>query len=550
MVALNTTYALTSALSSSMRSSGCTSNDIEILTGLDYFEYSLNKFACFVPLDWSPSLLCDPSSYLTITPQCSTCTFSQINQSVLICLERCSREDSSDFCKDCVGAFMASWTDACTLQRRSSELSAPSSICSSLNSQREYIANQLSVCLSVNETRAIDCMTDNGFSNIPKDCSNCLFSSQYITDTVCHNLCMDRPYSGPCIQCINAFVSNSIRSCFTLESYAMTSKAACTVSDMSLIGPAGSNVDTILNACKESVSCMVSRSGYLIPGKGTVSNDCIQCINTGETRSGYSCTENSCADITTDCGYAPSIPSSDVLCSTADLGAFYTESLLLRSINDCLYISSNRTIAAVVECIKVPDNTNLNNTLSENCQSCMSRVLSNLTSCTVTCEAYGNQSATCQDCVGKLLSFSISSCFGAAKTDVCTLHEATNVAYQSWSLAVLQRCLLANNFTDVSPCMNEAGMSSPGVLIDFSFDCRNCMSMFLMHSDNCKNSCKNKGTDSNECRSCTTESLTGMLRNCTRNESLISTIPETRGLTHHSKLIYTIAITFLTLSLF
>lgn len=549
MVAVNVTYALASAIDSSMRSVACSIMEVGLLTDQSHSESPLRKFTCLVPLHSSPPLFCDTTFYSELSPQCATCTFAQITEVTLSCFEICSTGASSDFCRTCVNTFLSSWMDGCTLHARDSAPPLSPLLCESLEKQRDDIAYQLSVCLAVNETRAIDCMMDNGFSNIPKDCSNCLFSSQYISDTVCYNLCVYRPYSGNCLQCINAYVSNSIRNCFLMNSYAMTTSAACTVSDMSLIGPSGNSVDRILRSCISSVSCLVSRSGYLVPGEGTVSNDCIQCIHTGETKSGNSCTDNACANITTDCGFAPSIGAlEEISCSREDVAAFSPNSPQFRSINNCLYTAQNRTNEAVINCLKVPDNTLLNTTLSANCQSCMSSVLANSTSCVPTCDAYGHESVACQECVGTLLSFSLSSCFGTATSDVCSLNEATNVAYKSWSLAVLQRCLLYNNFTNIPNCMIEAGFSSPTAHIDLSFDCRNCMSLFLIHSEDCQSSCLNGDADSNECRRCTTQSLTGMIQNCTRNASLFSSIPETRGFTE-SQIIFSIALIFITISI-
>ena len=527
-----------SALQTSRNSFGCSESDRLLLANPGSSQSALEMFECF--LDWGKpsSYRCNELVFNSLSSSCATCTFSQISNSAMTCLSRCSQGGSSDVCDTCMSNFLSGWTDACTPQLRSSSIIQ--SLCASEDSGpfRDNITTQLSTCLAVNETRAIDCMTSNGFPNLPNDCGNCLFASQYITDSVCHGLCRYRPFSGLCQNCINAYVANTIRSCFLLGSYSIISTARCSYTDLGLIGPSKDNVDEVLSQCEESVSCLAGRSGFLIPGKGTVSNSCIQCLSVGETRSGNSCGQFACANITTDCAFSPSIGSLDLLCSLDDLSNFNVNSPLMASINYCLFTSQNRSMETIISCLDSNDNTALNRTLSTNCRSCMSSILANKTSCIATCDKYGNQATPCQECVATSVAFSLSTCFGKANAGVCSLYESTSIAYESWSLGVLQRCLLDNVFSNIPYCMDQAGLGSTNAIVDMSFDCQNCMYLSLLRDSVCPSLCRTNGTDSNECRLCVTNSITGMLQNCTLNASLTGSIIDFRSATHiHSAII-------------
>lgn len=547
MVVLNATFALLSAFGSSQNSSGCTNNEIYILTHHAPSESALNTFNCL--LDWgTPSAVhCQASVFSAVSAPCSTCTYSQMSSAVLLCFANCSVDDSSDFCQKCVATFLSTWTSACAPRMRTSLSSSSSLLCDkdTLVPRKDVIATQLSTCLAVNQTRAIDCMTNNGFANIPNDCGSCLFGSQFITDSICNQLCAYRPFSGMCMTCINAYVANSIRNCFLLNDYSMTPTAPCTSSDLDLIGPSGHNVDIILSECIDSVSCMASRSGYLIPGKGVVSNSCIQCINVGETRTGFSCVQNACGNITTDCAYSPSIGSFDALCSKEDLSAFDDRSSLKKSINECLFSAPNRTMETITSCLDSVDYTPFNRTITGNCRSCMSGVLANMTSCVPTCNTYGNETTACQECIGTSMAYSFSACFGEAQAGVCSLAESTTIAYESWSLGILQRCLLDNLFDNIPSCLNKAGLGSSNALIDMSFECQNCLSQYLLHNTDCPTFCRNNGSDSNECRLCVTDSLTKMLQNCTINGTIGGSFNNSRNASVSSLMFALLIIAFL-----
>ena len=520
-----------SAMNSSTLSAGCTETDRLILTDQSFSQSGVKVFECFIDWGTPAPVYCNDTVFATLSPSCAVCTFSRITDSAVSCLSKCSSDFSSDMCNTCIQTFLSGWNDACIPQLRSSSVPSLEHLCASasLLEETDTIASQLSTCLAVNETRAIDCMTDNGFPNLPNDCGNCLFASQFITDSICHDLCTYRPFSGLCLNCINAYVANSVRSCFLLGSYSLIPTARCSSNDLALIGSSGSNVDTVLFQCKDSVSCMTGRSGFLIPGKGTVSNNCIQCLDVGETRSGFSCSQYSCGNITTDCAFSPSIGSSNSLCDIDDLAALHTDSPLMLSINHCLFTSSNRTMDTVISCLSSIDDTPLKRSLSTSCRSCMSGVLANMTSCVPTCDMYGNHATPCQDCVATSVSSSLTTCFGKATSGgVCSLTESTSIAFESWSLGILQRCLLENLFTNIPYCMNQAGLGEINALVDMSFDCQNCMSMYLLHDSVCPSLCRNNGTDSNECRLCVTDSITGMLQNCTMNLTLSDSTNITR----------------------
>ena len=298
------------------------------------------------------------------------------------------------------------------------------------------------------------------------------------------------------------------------------------IRDRGLIGPSGLSVDPVLAACTDSVSCLASRAGYLVPGRGTISNNCIQCLHVGETRSENSCSEHMCSNMTTDCAFAPSIDSmGSNHCTREDVAAFNIYSPLFRSINDCLFKANDRTTDAISECLGSYDDTALNTTLTPNCRTCMDGFLANTSLCVDTCTTYGNQTAVCQECLGSSMSYALSSCFGNQTHEdpkSCSLTEVTRIAYEPWSIASLQRCLLNHTFSSVPECLESSGLGpSSGALVDMTFDCQNCLSQYLIQKTECPSVCETEGTDSNACRLCATNSMTGMLQHCTWNASLV-----------------------------
>jgi hypothetical protein len=382
------------------------------------------------------------------------------------------------------------------------------------------LASELATCLAVNSTRTIDCMSKSGFANIPTGCADCLFSAAYVTDGACQSVCSARPSSGRCRQCVNAFVTNTMIRCFGLPSFNMPFEPACSDDDMELIGPDNMNINSFLKKCTDSVSCEYDNVGFAVGGNGVISDKCLDCMYVGEGRSDGSC-DDYCASVTTDCGYSPlqatyysKLVNADYPCTIEDLAIFDHRSRLQDSIHDCLY-NSNHTALGISQCLGVAGPQPAIQKFSDTCRLCMSNEVEILPSCVSTCSSYGLKSTACQDCVGNVKKDSFMTCFASSGTSQCSLTEASMIAYESWALTVLQRCLLDTGFSDIKTCFAKSELDN----IDLSFECNVCMTQYLERGVACAPSCKtNPG--SQDCRLCSTTAVTDMLKKCMQNPKL------------------------------
>jgi len=527
-VALNATYALISALGSSSPNI-CTPTEIRILSPTEVNWSTVRGFRCLLNSDLALPGHCDSEFYDSISPGCASCTYSAFKQPVLSCIMRCSVDSStSNYCQQCTSNFLTEWGNSCTtagLQATTSISGVDGSACSGSSFQTEggegFLAYQLSTCLSVNQTRTIDCMTSAGFPDIPPTCSECLFSSSFVTDSACHSVCSSRPSSGPCMQCVNTFVVNTMVRCFQIPSFNLPFESACSDNDLQLMGPANIDINRFLDLCTDSVSCRYDNIGFAVGGAGIISDKCLDCLYVGEGRTNGSCTDY-CASVTTDCAFSPLEASSTMThltdptypCTLEDLSVFDDRSRLQTAIHDCMY-TSNGTATGLGHCLQVAGPSPPLQSLSRGCQSCMKSDLAKMPSCVSTCVTFGHQSSVCQECIGNAKEHAFSVCFAASAQVKCTLEESSAIAYESWALAVLQRCLLDTAFRDVSDCLAKAELNR----MKRSFQCNVCLTKFLEDQVQCAAKCRVDYT-SQDCRLCSTKVVTDMLKNCMRNPNL------------------------------
>ena len=512
MLVLNGTLALQSALSSTgvFR---CNYRDVDTLYSPD-FDSPIMYFACLVITGFEHPAYCDLRFYTTLTSSCASCTFSTLTSNLLPCFNRCSIIVDSDYCATCTGQYISEWHDTCApavtidLPTEGEYPAACNAVEFADFGGLDVLATDMINCLSLNQTRNVECMAGLGYVGLNSTCTDCMYSIQDVTDVACESVCVGRAFSSLCRKCVSAYVQASTSRCFKSDTFTITIDPPCEDSDLDVLGSDSQTLTPLVNECVAGQTCEETA----FKNQSTVSHQCATCLDSASISD---CSSECIPEVSlVDCISTPVInplAEDSTACLYSDMANFYSKSITMKQVNACLYSSGN----PAVNCFSPIYQSEISST----CSSCFSDNIELNLDCSSLCPADEAKSEECQLCLVAAYTETIEDCFSTGSVTVCDVEAIAGMSYDSWGTAYLSRCLL-RDMTKASECLVEAGFGS------IASECRACLTSTILGASDCQADCALSET-SDSCRACMTALPAAAAKACSTNSKLLHTIEAT-----------------------